>query len=84
MKSLAMTLRHQAREVATALELALAALAPNSIIEPLASAAGLLTALQELPLESETLVVWARQAIERAERSLAAWQDWESERKVMA
>jgi hypothetical protein len=84
MKSLAMTLRHQAREVATALELALAGLAPNSIIEPLASAAGLLTALQELPLESETLVVWAREAIERAEQSLAAWQDWESERKVMA
>jgi hypothetical protein len=79
-----MRLRHQAREVASALELALAALAPNHIIEPLASAGGLLAALQELPLESESLIVWAREAVARGERSLAAWREWEDQRRVMA
>jgi hypothetical protein len=84
MTSLTMKVRHQRRETATALELALAGLAPNAIIESLASAVGLLSALEELPLENEALLIWAREAIERSERSLAAWQEWESERKISA
>ena len=79
-----MDLRHLAREVSTALELALVRPAPNTLIEQLASVAGLLTALQELPLDSESLRVWAKVATERGEQVLAEWKSWEEQRRVTA
>ncbi len=79
-----MRLRHLAREVSTALELALVRMAPNPLIEQLASVAGLVTALQELPLDTEALRIWATQATERAERSLADWNAWQEQRRVTA
>ena len=79
-----MELRHLQREVATALELALVASAPSSVIDSMACAAGLLVALGDLPLDSEPLRVWATQAVMRAERSLSAWRSWEWERKAKA
>ena len=80
----AMTLRHLQRDAATALELALVALAPSSIIEGLATAAGLIQALTDLPLDSDPLAVWAANAVDRAERALVAWREWEAQRKVTA
>src|SRR5262249_50066764 len=77
MRASAMQLRHLHRDVSNALELALVALAPNSMIEALAAAAGLLNALQELPLESDSLQVWAKEAASRAERTLSEWRSWE-------
>jgi hypothetical protein len=80
----AMQLRHVHRDVSNALELALVALAPNSMIEALASTAGLLGALQELPLDSDSLRVWASEALVRAERSLSEWRVWERRRTATA
>ncbi|MDB4969960.1 MAG: hypothetical protein JWN44_5649 [Myxococcales bacterium] len=79
-----MKLRHLQREVATALELALVALAPNAIIDSLANAAGLLVALSELPLDNEALSLWAKDATERAERTLATWEAWQVDRRPTA
>src|SRR5207237_460020 len=56
MRPTTMRLRHLARELSTALELALVRMAPNPLIEELASASGLVTALQELPLDSAPLI----------------------------
>ncbi len=79
-----MRLRHLQRDTATALELALVALAPSAIIDGLANAAGLLSALAELPLDNDALALWATDAAERADKSLAAWQRWEAERRATA
>ena len=84
MQATAMSLRHLAREVSTALELSLVRMAPNPLIEQLASAAGLLTALEELPLDTEALRVWAGQACARAERALGEWRSWEEKHRVTA
>jgi hypothetical protein len=84
MQQTAMRLRHLARDVSTALELALVRMAPNPLIEQLASAAGLITALQELPLDTESLKIWADQSVERAERALAEWNSWEERHRVTA
>ena len=43
-------LRHLGRDVKTALELGIVAMAPTEVVENLALAAGFLSALEELPL----------------------------------
>jgi len=84
MEATAMNLRHLAREVSSALERSLVRMASAALIEQLASATGLLTALVELPLDTEALRVWAGQAIARAERALAEWKMWEEKHRVTA
>jgi hypothetical protein len=79
-----MRLRHLAREVATALELALVARAPSNLIERLASTTGLLVALEELPLDTEALRIWATETVSRAQRSLSDWRSWDEKRKAVA
>jgi len=79
-----MQLRHAQRDVATALELALAALAPGALIEALACASGLLNALIDLPLDSEPMRAWAATTIQRAEQSLHGWRAWAAERNATA
>ena len=79
-----MHLRHLAREVSTAVELALVRLAPNPLIEELAAVAGLLGALQELPLDTEALGVWATEAAERATKGLERWRAWEEQHRLTA
>jgi hypothetical protein len=79
-----MLLRHLAREVSTAVELALVRLAPNPLVEELAAVAGLLGALQELPLDTEALRIWATRAIERATQGLERWRAWEEQHRVTA
>ena len=79
-----MQLRHLAREISSAVELALVRMAPNPLIEELAAVAGLLGALQELPLDTEALRVWASQAIARAAQSMERWRAWEERHRVTA
>lgn len=72
-----MKLRHLAREVKTALEVAIVALAPSELVERLALASGLLDALNELPVDSAPVVALTPKATERATNSLADWRKWE-------
>jgi hypothetical protein len=69
---------HLRREVKTALELAVAALAHANVIDGLATAAGLLEALAEFPASSAPVLATLPRAIELAERSLQAWRDWQA------
>lgn len=74
----ALRISHLRREVKTALELAVAALAHAEVIDGLATAAGLLEALNEFPPSSApVLATWPR-ASELAEQSLLAWRDWQA------
>src|SRR3954467_3803057 len=71
----ALRVSHLRREVKTALELAVAALAHAEVIDGLATAAGLLEALKWLPKPAApVLAPWPR-ATELAERSLQVWRD---------
>jgi hypothetical protein len=74
-----MDLRHLRRETRTALELAVIALAPSQLIDRLASAAGLLEALVELPANSPPVLALLPGLVQRARESLADWQTWQRE-----
>jgi len=74
-----MELRHLAREVKTGLELAIVALAPSNIVEGLASAAGLLDAVVELPLDSPALAALVPGLDARARTALKTWAAWREE-----
>ena len=70
-------LSHLRREARTALELALIALAPVELTDRLASAAGLLEALTEVPEVGVSGHVLLRTTVDRARGALGAWHDWE-------
>ena len=70
---------HLRREVRTALELAIVALAPRDLVERLAAAAGLLEAIAELPLDAAPVGAVAQWAIERAKGALDGWRRWQRE-----
>jgi len=70
-------LSHLRREVRTALELAVVALAPTELIDRLAAVAGLLEALIELPPKSPPVIALAPKLIERSGLALEDWQDWQ-------
>jgi Tfp pilus assembly protein PilX len=69
---------HLRREVKTALELAVAALAHAEVIDQLATAAGLLEALNEFPRSSAPVLATLPRASELAEQSLLAWREWQA------
>ncbi len=69
---------HQRREARTALELAVVALAPWEIIEQLATAAGLLEALSELPSDSPPARTLVPKVATVATTALDAWQKWKA------
>lgn len=71
---------HLRREVRTALELAIVALAPPKIVDHLASAAGLLEALEELPADTRPVRDLAESIAARATEALDAWQAWRPQR----
>ena len=71
-------LSHLRREVKTALELSVAALAHAEVIDALATAAGLLEALAEFPPSSAPVVATAPRANNLAEKALETWQQWQS------
>lgn len=72
-----MELRHLGREVKTALEMAIVALAPSDLVDRLALAAGLLDALGDLPGDAAPARALAPKTTERARRALVDWQKWE-------
>jgi hypothetical protein len=69
---------HLRREVKTALELAVAALAHAEVMDALATAAGLLEALNEFPESSPPVLATLPRTIELAESSLQAWRQWQA------
>ena len=75
----AMTLSHLRRETRTALELAVVALAPSTLIERLAAAAGLLEALIELPANSPPALALVPGLVKRAQEALDEWTTWHRE-----
>jgi len=72
-------LSHQRREARTALELAVVALAPWPVIQRLATAAGLLEALSELPVDSPPAVALVPKVLGLATDALDHWQKWEKD-----
>ena len=75
-----MQLTHLHREVNTALELALAQIAPTEIIEPLAVTAGLLDAFASLDVDDLTAHPLLGPTTDRAKLALAAWHRWQAAR----
>lgn len=74
-----MDLSHLRRESRTALELAVVALAPSDIIDPLATSAGLLEALVELPADSAPVIALVPKLVTRTRKALEDWQKWHQE-----
>ena len=74
--SKSMELKHLARESRTALELALAALAPDDLIDRLAIAAGLLEAITDMALDTGERTPLVTQTVERATHAIADWYRW--------
>jgi hypothetical protein len=74
-----MQLNHLQREVKTALELALVALAPTALLDQLAIAAGMLDALRDLELADATRFPLVARIRERADRALADWRSWQAQ-----
>jgi hypothetical protein len=72
-------LRHLRREVRTALELAVVALAPPKVIDRLAASAGLLEALTELPTDSAPVRAVVPGVVTRTRNGLDDWQKWRRE-----
>lgn len=73
-----MDLSHLRRQVRTALELSVVALAPADLIDRLASAAGLMEALIELPPSSPPVIALIPKLFEHARSALADWQSWQA------
>lgn len=71
-------LNHYRREVRTALELCIVALAPSDLIDRLASAAGLLEALIELPPHSAPVLALVPRLVLRIKSSLTDWHTWQA------
>ena len=82
----ALRARHLRREVKTALELAVAALAHSEVIDQLATAAGLLEALAEFPPDSAPVLATMPRAMLLAENALETWRNWHAKpaRKAFA
>jgi hypothetical protein len=73
-------LSHLRREVKTALELGLAALAPTPVVDDLAKAAGLLEALAEFPSDTPNVSASMPRVLELAEDALEQWRNWQANR----
>jgi hypothetical protein len=70
-------LLHLRRETRTALELAVVALAPRGVIDELATVAGLLEALVELPPDSPPVVALVPTVADRGGPALEKWRRWQ-------
>ncbi len=68
---------HLRREARTALELAVAAMAPSEMTDRLATAAGLLEAIGELPQNSPPVLALLPQLVKRSRAALDEWQRWQ-------
>jgi hypothetical protein len=72
-------LSHLRRDVRTALELAVVAMAPGELVDRLATSAGLLEALLELPANSPPVIALGPELIPRTRSALEDWQKWRHE-----
>ncbi len=72
----ALDLSHLRRDTRTALELAIAALAPESLIHRLAAAAGLFEALIEFPRESPPVIALTPRLAANSRSALDEWERW--------
>jgi hypothetical protein len=70
-------LSHLRRETRTALELAVVAMAPPEVTDELATVAGLLEALVELPPNSPPVVSLVPGVAKRARPALDKWHRWQ-------
>lgn len=77
-------LLHLRREVKTALELAIVALAPTPIVDRVATAAGLLEAACELPADLAPLMGLTDRAVRAAEAALDDWRKWRKQHEARA
>jgi hypothetical protein len=68
---------HLTREIKTALELAIAAFAPNEVIDNLAIVAGLLDALDSLALDQNDTPLFVS-TLDRGNFALIGWNKWRS------
>jgi hypothetical protein len=73
-----MDVRHLRRDARTALEMAIVSLAPSSLIDGLAIAAGLLEALTDLPADSPPIIPTTTRAVSNARAALQEWKAWQS------
>ena len=71
-------LNHLKRDVKTALELAIALLAPTLLVDALATAAGLLEALGQFPRGSAPVLANTPRATELSSAALGEWQKWQA------
>jgi hypothetical protein len=76
--SSSLDLRHMRREIRTALELAIVAMAPSALLDQLAGCAGLLEALAELPPDAPPVVAVVTGLVERARSALVQWTKWQA------
>ncbi|HVO18184.1 MAG TPA: hypothetical protein VMU15_02945 [Anaeromyxobacter sp.] len=74
-----MQLVHLRREVKTALELAMVALAPAALLDRLGAAAGLLEAFAELPSDAPPVAALAVRTAKHARLALEDWRRWQAE-----
>ncbi|MBA3457860.1 MAG: hypothetical protein H0T42_32555 [Deltaproteobacteria bacterium] len=74
-----MQLMHLARDVKTAVELAIAAFAPGDLVDRLALAAGYLDAFATLDPEAPALLPVINRTMERADIALSTWRQWQKE-----
>jgi hypothetical protein len=72
-------LSHLRRETRTALELGVVALAPTELVDRLATVAGLLEALVELPVNSAPVMALVPTVVTRAKSALDDWRNWQRE-----
>ena len=72
-------LNHLRRETRTALELAIVGLAPTELVDRLATVAGLLEALVELPPNSPPVMAVVPSLLTRARSALEDSQKWRHE-----
>jgi hypothetical protein len=75
----ALDLSHLRRETRTALELAVAALAPEGLIDRLAMVAGLFEALAELPDGTPPVMAMTPKLVVRSKEALKEWDKWRAE-----
>ncbi len=75
---------HLRREARTALELAIVAMVPQSLMDRLASATGMLEALAEIPAESPPARALVPTTVSRARGAIDAWHQWEAEHLPVA
>jgi hypothetical protein len=69
------------KDVKAALQLAIAGLAPTALVDELATAAGLLEALAQFPLDAAPVVANSPRLIEMSNRALGDWQQWQSSQR---